>query len=293
MFAGLVCRVGLGLVLAVAGQSAGAIGAKTPAGSGYRRCSRDPWRNEVSALQRASQAMEGAVVENIERASGVRALKNGAEALARRAERLAQAGKRIAERAAEFVTVELPERAAAAWARVEGGFQWRGSSRGGGDLARGKAPVCTRGALRRAVDQRSERQFRSKKMQAGTLVKASCALLLLGTAQCYGSEAVLEQGGQKAETQRPRGKEVAGVWSAMQHDLPFVKLTLREREGKLSGNVVLYVLRMEDGVWKSQGEETLDVVRPRVEGDELVFELPHAKRGGSTDPADQEIESSV
>jgi hypothetical protein len=33
------------------------------------------------------------------------------------------------------------------------------------------------------------------------------------------------------------------------------------------------------------------MIRPRMEGSDFVFEVPHAKKHGSTDPADQEIKT--
>ena len=126
-------------------------------------------------------------------------------------------------------------------------------------------------------------------MKVHFVLQASCALMLFIAPQCRGTETDWEQVGHPKTVACQ--KTVAGVWSATQHDLPFVRLTVRERDGKLSGSIVLYVLRMEDGAWKTQGEEKLELVDPRVEGDEFVFELPHAKKDGSTDPADQEIKS--
>jgi hypothetical protein len=48
---------------------------------------------------------------------------------------------------------------------------------------------------------------------------------------------------------------------------------------------------LEDGSWKVKGDAAVDLINPRLEGQTFVFEVPHAKKHGSTDPADQEIKA--
>ena len=84
---------------------------------------------------------------------------------------------------------------------------------------------------------------------------------------------------------------IVGVWTANAHDLPSIKMTVANAGGKLSGNIIFYFLQKEDGVWKNKGGEPTEMIRPRMEGNDFVFEVPHAKKHGSADPADQEIKT--
>jgi hypothetical protein len=84
---------------------------------------------------------------------------------------------------------------------------------------------------------------------------------------------------------------IAGTWTAGLHDQPAIKLTVEDHEGKLSGNLIFYFLMLEGGAWKVKGAEPVDLINPRMEGQSFVFEVPHARKHGSTDPADQEIKT--
>lgn len=84
---------------------------------------------------------------------------------------------------------------------------------------------------------------------------------------------------------------IAGTWTANLHNQPAIKLTVDDHDGKLSGNIIFYFLMLEDGAWKVKGAEPVDLINPRMEGQTFVFEVPHARRHGSTDPADQEIKT--
>ncbi len=84
---------------------------------------------------------------------------------------------------------------------------------------------------------------------------------------------------------------IVGVWTANAHDLPAIKMTVTNAGGKLSGTIIFYFLQKEDGVWRNKGGEPTEMIRPRMEGNDFVFEVPHAKKHGSTDPADQEIKT--
>lgn len=114
MFAGLVCKIGLGMVLALLGQGAQAVAAKRPA-ERVREMLTLLAKSEYSALERSWGVVEGTITNEIEQAGAARALKNGAEAVARRVERAVETWQRRVERVVEFVTVKLPTRVEAAW----------------------------------------------------------------------------------------------------------------------------------------------------------------------------------
>jgi hypothetical protein len=83
---------------------------------------------------------------------------------------------------------------------------------------------------------------------------------------------------------------IAGTWTATLHDLPAIKMTVEDSGGKLRGSIIFYFLMQENGVWKVAGDaEPTAMMNPRLEGKTFSFEVPHAKKHGSTDPADQEI----
>jgi len=84
---------------------------------------------------------------------------------------------------------------------------------------------------------------------------------------------------------------IVGTWTATMHGLPAIKMTVRMRDGKLSGDIIFYMLRFDNGAWKANGEDATEMIKPRMEGQTFVFEVPHARRHGSTDPADQEIKA--
>ena len=84
---------------------------------------------------------------------------------------------------------------------------------------------------------------------------------------------------------------IAGTWTGSLHNQPCIKLTVNDHGGKLSGDIIFYLLMLEDGSWKAKGDAHVDLINPRLEGKEFVFEVPHAKKDGSTDPADQEIKT--
>ena len=84
---------------------------------------------------------------------------------------------------------------------------------------------------------------------------------------------------------------VAGTWTGKMHDLPGIKMTVNDRRGKLTGNIVFYFLMLENGTWKVKGETNVQMIEPHLEGNTLVFAVRHAKKHGSTDPKDQEIKT--
>jgi hypothetical protein len=84
---------------------------------------------------------------------------------------------------------------------------------------------------------------------------------------------------------------VAGVWTAELNEKPFIKLTVNDNGGKLSGNIVFYMLVQENGDWNVKADDPVCLINPRLEGQTFVFEVVHAKKHGSVDPADQEIKT--
>lgn len=102
-----------------------------------------------------------------------------------------------------------------------------------------------------------------------------------------GMGARVEQPSASANTVPP----IVGVWTGYAHDLPAIKLTVDGDAGKLSGNIVFYFLKLENGTWKNKGGVPTELIDPHMEGNIFVFQVPHAKKHGSTDPADQEIKT--
>lgn len=84
----------------------------------------------------------------------------------------------------------------------------------------------------------------------------------------------------------------AGVWTAREHDQPFVALELNDCNGKLSGQIIFYLLiKQPDGSYTATASDPLQVIHPRTDGNTLVFEVVHPKHHGSIDPADQELKT--
>jgi hypothetical protein len=106
-----------------------------------------------------------------------------------------------------------------------------------------------------------------------TLIKLAFSLLLLGAPV------------------RANDSPVAGIWTAEANGKPFIKLTVSDNSGKLSGNIVFYMLMQENGTWNVKGDDPVCLINPRLEGQTFVFEVVHAKKHGSIDPADQEIKT--
>ena len=84
---------------------------------------------------------------------------------------------------------------------------------------------------------------------------------------------------------------IAGIWTAELHDKPAITLTVRDNGGKLSGIIVFYFLMLENGSWKVKDGTAINLINPRLEGKTFTFDVPHAKKHGSTDPTDQEIKT--
>lgn len=87
------------------------------------------------------------------------------------------------------------------------------------------------------------------------------------------------------------GSLIAGIWTAQLHGQPAIKLTVNDERGKLSGSIIFYFLMLEKGSWKVKDGNAIDLLNPRLENKTFVFEVPHAKKHGSTDPAEQEIKT--
>jgi len=84
---------------------------------------------------------------------------------------------------------------------------------------------------------------------------------------------------------------IVGTWTATMHGLPAIRMTVSLSNGKLSGDIIFYLLRLDNGAWKVNGEDATEMIKPRMEGQTFVFEVLHAKRHGSRDPAEQEIKT--
>jgi hypothetical protein len=59
----------------------------------------------------------------------------------------------------------------------------------------------------------------------------------------------------------------------------------------LSGIIVFYFFQLENGSWKIKDGTAINLINPRLEGKTFTFDVPRAKKHGSTDPADQEIKT--
>jgi hypothetical protein len=90
---------------------------------------------------------------------------------------------------------------------------------------------------------------------------------------------------------RADSPQVAGVWRGSLHNQPAMQLTVHDDHGHLSGNVIFYLLMLENGEWHVKGNASVPLIHPRIEGNNFVFEVVHAKKHGSTDPADQELKT--
>ena len=71
---------------------------------------------------------------------------------------------------------------------------------------------------------------------------------------------------------------IAGTWQGRIHDLPAIRLTLRETSGRLSGNIVFYMIRNDGSGYyedsKSAGPPT-ELTNLRFDGRTLTFEVSH------------------
>jgi hypothetical protein len=90
---------------------------------------------------------------------------------------------------------------------------------------------------------------------------------------------------------RAENSQMAGVWRATMHDQPCILMNIHDNEGKLSGDIIFYLLKLENGSWHATGSDPIPLIHPRIEGNYFVFEVVHAKKHGSTDPADQPLQT--
>ncbi len=87
---------------------------------------------------------------------------------------------------------------------------------------------------------------------------------------------------------RADNPQMAGVWRATMHGQPCILMNVHDNEGKLSGNIIFYLLKLENGAWNATGSDPIPLVHPRIEGNYFVFEVVHAKRN---EPVDQQLQS--
>jgi hypothetical protein len=90
---------------------------------------------------------------------------------------------------------------------------------------------------------------------------------------------------------RADDSQMAGVWRATLHDQPCILMNVHNNQGKLSGDIIFYLLKLENGSWHATGSEPIPLIHPRVEGNMFVFEVVHAKKNGSVEPADQNLQT--
>ena len=90
---------------------------------------------------------------------------------------------------------------------------------------------------------------------------------------------------------RAENSQMAGVWRASMHDQPCILMNVHDNQGQLSGNIIFYLLKLENGSWHATGSDPIPLIHPRIEGNYFVFEVVHAKKNGSTDPADRHLQT--
>jgi biopolymer transport protein ExbD len=71
---------------------------------------------------------------------------------------------------------------------------------------------------------------------------------------------------------------IAGTWLGRIHDLPAIRLTLQETNGKLSGSIVFYMIRNDGSGYyedsQSAGSPT-ELSNAKFDGETLTFEMSH------------------
>jgi hypothetical protein len=90
---------------------------------------------------------------------------------------------------------------------------------------------------------------------------------------------------------RADDSQMVGVWRATLHDQPCILMNVHNSQGKLSGDIIFYLLKLENGSWHATGSDPIALIHPRIEGNMFVFEVVHAKKNGSVDPADQNLQT--
>ncbi|MGC1295077.1 MAG: hypothetical protein WA869_08555, partial [Alloacidobacterium sp.] len=48
---------------------------------------------------------------------------------------------------------------------------------------------------------------------------------------------------------RAENSQMAGVWRATMHDQPCILMNVHDNQGQLSGNIIFYLLKLENGSW--------------------------------------------
>lgn len=77
---------------------------------------------------------------------------------------------------------------------------------------------------------------------------------------------------------------VTGVWEGKLNGHPAVDLTIKETEGRISGDILFYFQEREaDGKWHVKGKYSVPLLMPKVEGNVLTFEVIHHKKHGSSE----------
>jgi hypothetical protein len=74
----------------------------------------------------------------------------------------------------------------------------------------------------------------------------------------------------------------AGTWEGKQNGLPAVELTIRDKDGGVSGTIGFYFQRRgTDGKWHLAEKYTVPLLSPKLQGRVLTFETIHGKKHGS------------
>jgi hypothetical protein len=89
---------------------------------------------------------------------------------------------------------------------------------------------------------------------------------------------IMAVAGFAADTQTFTGK-----WQGKTYDLPSIELEVHQESGGPSGAITFFLLHRKDesSPWASEGKTRLELLKPKVEGGKLTFEVRHAKKHGS------------
>jgi hypothetical protein len=78
------------------------------------------------------------------------------------------------------------------------------------------------------------------------------------------------------------GSGFAGTWVGKENGLPSVELTIRDKDGGVTGTIGFYFQkRGADGKWQLGEKYTVPLLSPKLEGRVLIFETIHSRKDGS------------
>ncbi len=64
---------------------------------------------------------------------------------------------------------------------------------------------------------------------------------------------------------RAENSQIAGVWRATMHDQPCILMNIHDNQGQLGGNIIFYLLKLENGSWHATGSDPIPLIHPRIE----------------------------